>query len=320
MAAQGPDGAAGPGSPADPPEASGAHGAGAPGEGTGAGLPAPAGGSLPAVRDALDADALAADGESDQSFEKEDLALPFFRVVQSNSPAVDPEDAGFVQGAKVGDFINSVTNELWDGKTGIHIVPVAYMRSHIRWRPRTAGGGLVKDFGADSSIMSARDEQGKPLVVRIEEGEEKGRLKFANGDYLNVSGQYFAFLVDPESGMYQAGVFNLSGTQAKKSRKWNAAIQNRQAVSGGKMFKPAMFYDCWHITTVREENEKGKWAGVVIRPFMETLQLPRGRDIYLAARAFKDQVMAGNVKVHEEGARDDMPSGGAGGDPDDMPF
>jgi len=50
----------------------------------------------------------------------EDFAMPFLGILQDLSPAVKD---GIVEGAKIGMFINTATNELYDGEKGIRAIP-----------------------------------------------------------------------------------------------------------------------------------------------------------------------------------------------------
>src|SRR4051812_27693664 len=51
------------------------------------------------------------DAEQELGFEKGDVALPFMRVLQSNSPQVKPKNAKYIDGAQEGFFFNSATNK-----------------------------------------------------------------------------------------------------------------------------------------------------------------------------------------------------------------
>ena len=65
------------------------------------------------------------------------------------------------------------------------------------------------------------------------------------------------------------------------------------------------------MTTVPEENDQGSWFGWNIEMLFDASSggiiqnLKSGRDIYLAARNFKDQVSSGEVKVSPETQADE---------------
>jgi len=80
------------------------------------------GGTAVAVLGDLEQDA----GAGFDGMTQEDYALPFLRLLTSTSPEV-----GEVDGALPGMILNSVTGELFDGKSGIFVGPCAYVRQYI---------------------------------------------------------------------------------------------------------------------------------------------------------------------------------------------
>ena len=61
-----------------------------------------------------------------ENMTQEDMALPFIRILGQLSPQVTEGDAKFVEGAKPGMIYNTVTNDLFDGKKGIKVIPCYY--------------------------------------------------------------------------------------------------------------------------------------------------------------------------------------------------
>ena len=74
-------------------------------------------------------------GKGNENVGKDDLALPFIKILSGVDPMMDKLDG------KKGDIYNSVTEALYSGKEGIVIVPVAYQREFLRWAPRGQGSG-----------------------------------------------------------------------------------------------------------------------------------------------------------------------------------
>lgn len=230
------------------------------------------------------------DAKTKQHFAREDMAIPFLRVLQSNSPQIDNADDRYVPGSAIGDFINTATLEMWDGQEGVRIVPVAFTRSFTEWNKRNEGGGFVKDWGNE-------DPRQKLACVR---DPETGRDVTRDGTELMFSALYFVFIIDPETGARQQVAFPLAGTQMKKSKAWAIGMEMLEVEwprGSGKQINPPMFFCSYQITTVPEENKKGKWRGVKIERAEDTLDLVDGEAIYLEARAFKNAIMAGEVRV-----------------------
>lgn len=239
----------------------------------------------------------------------DDLLIPFLVVLQALSPQVKKKDPQYVEGAEEGMFLETATNTLYDGDTGLLVIPVAYQRRHTEWIPRKKGGGLVNDYGMDDSVLSRCQRK-------------DGRYVTPEGNDLVVSGTHYVFIVDPEKGTYVPAILSLAGTQLKKSRRWNTTIKNmkEEAPKDGKtiLFTPASFFWAYRLTSVPESNEKGSWMGVKIDQEVRTVQLPEGMAIYQAARDFRTAVAEGQVKV----AAEQEPHSGSGAEEsdDDVPF
>lgn len=231
------------------------------------------------------------DAANSPQFSKDDLAIPFLRVLQKGSPEVNKRDDKYVEGAEAGMFFNTLTKELWDGEDGgITVIPCAYTPSYIEWWPRDskAGKGIFKDHGADASILTSTTRD-----------EKTNRDTTARGTEVVRSGQYFVKIVDVETGLAQDAVLALSGTQLRKSRNWNSLIKSLlvDRPDGQGKFNPAVFYQAYNLTTVYESNDKGDWFGVAIASDQPTINFPRGGELYVEARQFAAMVGTGKAKA-----------------------
>lgn len=234
---------------------------------------------------------LLADAAAAPQFNKDDLAIPFLRVLQKGSPEVNKRDDKYVEGAEVGMFFNTLTKELWDGENeGVVVIPSAYTPSYIEWWPRDSnlGKGIFKDHGVDSSILQ-----------QTKRDEKTNRDTTPRGTEVVRSGQYFVKVVDPETGDTQDCVLALSGTQLKKSRNWNSLIKSLlvDRPDGQGKFNPAPFYMGYRLKTVYESNDKGDWMGVSISSDQPTIHYPKGGELYQAARQFAAMVSEGRAKA-----------------------
>ena len=106
---------------------------------------------------------------------------------------------------------------------------------------------------------------------------------------------------------------SMSKSQLKKARRWNSMISKLQVphpTDETKKFSPAMFWNAYKLTTVPEENDQGSWFNWDIEMMYDAnsggiiQNIKTGRDIYLAARDFKDQVNKGEVKVSPDTEED----------------
>lgn len=263
--------------------------------------------SLDDVGALMEADATDSAGHG---FEKGDIAIPFLRVLQSNSPQVKRQNPAYLDGAEEGTFFNTVTQRLMDGDQGIFFLPVVFQRQATLWWPRETGGpkgekGFVREVPIPEAEKMLKDnteknEKGKDVV---KEGVHKGQeLVFA--------AMYYGFVAE-EDGMFEPVAFPLTFTQIKKARMWNALIVGARLPnsSGAGTYNPKMYGFAYRITTIPESNAKGSWSGVRItkdRPLLQyvagkpTEVFPGGAQLYMAARDFEALMAQGRVKVKHE--------------------
>jgi len=221
---------------------------------------------------------------------QDDYALPFLRLLTSTSPEV-----GEVDGALPGMIMNSVTGELYDGKSGITVVPCAYVRQYIEWAPRGQGSGApVHIYAATSDILSQTHK---------EPGDNKDYLD--NGNYIETTANYYVMAVS-DDGVPSPALIAMKSTQLKKSRKWNSMMQSVKEQGKNGLFTPPIFSQMYKLTSVAESNDKGKWYGWDV----ERLGAVDNADIYAAAKSFAQSVSAGDVKVKHDGAEGTETSNG----------
>lgn len=246
---------------------------------------------------AFDETALLAELESGHSdFGAQDMTIPFLRVLQQLSPQVTKGKSEYLAEASAGMFINTASKKLFDGDEGAIIVPCKFQNRYIEWRPRSKGGGLVRDFGDDSNAAN------KFIVSK----GEKGQSITAEGNEIVRSLQYWALVVDPTTGEYEPLVLSLASTQAKKAKDWNYVIGGRKENINGKMMSLSAVphYFAYKLTTSLESNDMGSWYGIKVEPFGRVRDLPNGQEIYEAAKQFRDLVSQGAVRTMEEREED----------------
>jgi len=208
---------------------------------------------------------------------QEDLALPFLRLLAANSPEI-----GELDGALPGMIYNTVTGELYDGKTGICVIPCAYVRQYIEWAPRGSGSGApIAVYPATSDILS-----------RTTRDKTTNKDYLDNGNYIeNTANHYVMLLVE---GVPNPALITMKATQLKKSRKWNSMQMSiKTQGSNGQFFTPPMYSQRYVLTTAGESNDKGKWYGWEIQHLGPVTE----PEVYAAARKFSQSIAAGDVKV-----------------------
>ena len=225
-----------------------------------------------------------------EGMDQEDFMIPRISILQQGSPQVDKNDGKYVEGAEAGDIFNTVSRTVISGDKGILAIPIKYRRAYIEWKPRDAGGGLIKDHGSDSSVLDDCDQDSKTFRHVTKDGNE-----------IVTTAEYYIFIIN---GSYEPALLSMAGSQLKKARRWNSMTNQLKLAKpdGSGFFNPAMFYSGYQMTTVPEKNEKGTWFGWDIQMLHGEnggiiKNIPNGSDIYMAARSFKETIQKGSVRV-----------------------
>ena len=234
------------------------------------------------------ADLIYADiGSGLENMTADDFAIPRLAILQSNSPQVDKRGEGYIEGAEPSMIIENVSNGTFDGEKGIVVVPISYRRTIIEWGLRENGGGFVADHGYNPSLL----KELKPVVVK-----EKTYMLNDKGNQLIDTAEYFVYIVDGDT--WSPSVISMSSTQMRKSKRWNTLIDSvKLTAPDGRRVSAAAYFMSYKLTTVPESNEKGSWFGWDIKKNGKTIDLEFGKNIYLEAREFNNQIKSGDVKV-----------------------
>jgi len=105
---------------------------------------------------------------------------------------------------------------------------------------------------------------------------------------LSDTRMHYCLVQFEEDGNWEPVIIGMSSTQVKKSRKWMTMMDKLKFTrADGSKYTPAMFAHIWKLTTIGEENNKGKWKGWNIEKDM----IVDDPDLYNLAREFRDKVM-----------------------------
>jgi len=239
--------------------------------------------TLPATADDIDYSEFAGMGREETR--AEDYAIPFLRIIQTNSPEVDESNAKFIPEAKAGMFHNTVTGQIYDGRVGLRAIPCLFRREFVEWKPRDAGGGFVKAYDVTDPIVA---------TGKVPEGQRD--LVLPNGNKLIETFYQYVLVETPDGEMFPA-VMSFISTQIKKIRRWNSMIgQKRITLPNGKVIgDPPSFAFWYHISTVTEKNDKGSWRGLQVMG-VDKAEERVAADVFREAMLFYKQIKAGEVK------------------------
>lgn len=242
-------------------------------------------------------DDLLAGGTGLEDTDSGDYAIPFIRVLQSNSPQLKKSDGKYIEGASQGMMFNTVTNEIYDGDEGILVIPCAYTKKYIEWVPRTAGGGIVNSDHHPDILKECKQDDRKKYIL-------------SNGNEIQETAQYFAMIVNNEDEPQEV-LLSYTSTQLNFSRRWNSMLRtSRVKNSAGDMVPAPMFANVYRIRTVEQSNDLGSWYG-----FSVEKEKPTPMELAKLARDFMAAARSGQVQVKQEAAADDVVADG-----DEIPF
>ena len=237
-------------------------------------------------------------GKGNENVGKDDLALPFIKILSGIDPMMDKLDG------KKGDIYNSVTEALYSGKDGIVVVPVAYQREFLRWAPRGQGSGAPTVYKTQAEC---------PETKRSTE-DNKDYCTDGSGDYVEETHQHFVLVIGAD-GKGETALIPMKSTQLKKSRKFNSMIMAQCNKDGF-----ARFAYKFRLKTLAESNDKGSWHGWEMQlegPLLDAetqkkdpAQFALNLAVYEQAKSFSESVQAGNVEVkreNEDASKDQIP-------------
>ena len=218
-----------------------------------------------------------------ENMTQDDLALPFVRILGQLSPQVTQGDAKFIEDATPGMIYNTVTNDLFDGKKGIKVIPCYYKRNYPEWSDRGDGPGAPV----------AIHLPGSPIILT---GKREGsKIRLPNGNYLEETA-YFYVIVETKTGAYAPALITMKSTQLNVSKKWNSMMKFIQIPDGkGGFAIPPMHGVVYNLTSTLQKNDKGSWYGWVV--IQDRVLEQKDKSLYLSAKDFKGNVSKSNVQT-----------------------
>jgi hypothetical protein len=223
------------------------------------------------------------------------FAIPFFQVLQKMSPLVDENHASYIEGAKAGQFFNTVTRRLYDGKAGVVLVPCAFKRSFVQWGARDEGGGFKGEFSPEQIDAMLGDESSGLVAVdgSIFKKLADGTVDAKKCDYFADTRSHYVITIDPESGETMRAIFAITGTLTKASRMLMTSLQQKKVQGPRGLATPPSYANLVKVVTNGMKNDKGSWSGIVF----ELQGLVTDINLYAEAKEFYRSVVSGETKA-----------------------
>jgi hypothetical protein len=178
----------------------------------------------------------------------DDMQTPRLKVLAAMSPEVDELD-----GAKAGMIFNNVSKKLYSGQDGIKVVVCGYEKVWLEWTDRGKGAS------APVNIFEPKD---KPTnAVRGDDG----KFRLENGNYLEECANFYVLLLNGGTAPEPA-ILSMKATQLKAARSWAYSLKNEfiQNPKTKQLFLAPSWYRIYHLTTTKQQNDKGSWYGWVV--------------------------------------------------------
>ena len=220
------------------------------------------------------------------SFDSSEMQIPFLRVLQAMSPQLSKKKPEYIEGAGSGDLFNTVSGQYWDGEEGVVIIPCYQTTKFLEFIPRDHGGGFQGEISPTDPVLQRTERKGAKELL-------------PSGNELVKSDQAYSLIVE-DDGSFQPVVLDMKSTQLKVSRRWKTMIgmEKLKHPKTGALITPPVYATMWRLTTTEETNDQGTWSNYLISK-VGTVQ---NRDLLLEAKAFRESVMAGEVKAAPEEA------------------
>jgi len=209
---------------------------------------------------------------------------PYLIICQKGTPIADESNDAYIDGLKPGMIFNTATEEFYDGKKGISVIPCGFARKYIE-----------KEQGLDGEFIGVLDPA-DPIVrtARFEKDGDKKVLMTSNRTQL-ADTRYHFVIYSTDDINWEPAVIKMKSTQIKKSKSWVTKMEKFKVVGKNGPFTPAMWWQKYKLSTKGESMDKYTWFGWIIDPDGTA---PNG-EVANYGKNFHDQVISGDVEIKE---------------------
>lgn len=215
-----------------------------------------------------------------------DFTMPFLKLLQKLSPELDSSTDQYIEGAKVGQFMDSSTKELFDS---LDIIPCLYQPKMVEWKPGRGGFVAQHEVGYEISIKAVKDPKTGKFVI-----------PGSNNELIDT--RYYFCLRFSKTGELVPVVIAMTSTQIKYARQWNSQMDSIRFQGKDGAYRPPMFSHIYTITAGDDKNEKGSW-----KTYQIAIKRPIGEkeaEMFLKAKDMREtfKETSKNIKPVEDAA------------------
>ncbi len=202
-------------------------------------------------------------GLGNENVSAEDLALPRIKLLQALSPEVDEDNDKYIEGAKPGMFVNTVTGALYNS---MFVVPVYYKRIYSVFRKRELGGNKVGEFDTEREALDYLEHEG----LNPDEHE------------ITDTRRHILAILNEKGEVTDQAIYDMQSTAATISNQWNTMI---------KQLGVDRFATVWNLHSIKRKNTKGSWYVPAVEHvgFVDGDLYKRFKEMYLSFAGVQEQ-------------------------------
>jgi len=210
---------------------------------------------------------------------REAISLPYLNILQPLSPQVAD---GTVEGAKAGQFFNSVTGDLDDNVTFIWCHAET---KFVEWVPREKGGGIVGVHEPSSDIVAAAKQAGGARASRLHVGDNE----------LIETRYVYGLILDEALEVKGFAVIAAKSTNLKPVKNWYTSMMMQPK-------GPPIFAYLTKLGTEKQKNDRGTWHQLTAKPLngqwkTSMINPSSHRHVLEEAKNLAEMVRTGAAKV-----------------------
>lgn len=177
----------------------------------------------------LPAHASKGEGLGNEYVTTDHLQTPRVKQLQQLSNEVDENHSEYINGAKPGDFVNTITRENY-GKQ-MYVINIKFTEEFVIWRKREKGGGLVGTYKTNAEALDYLKSQDLQIDDYDIIQTQSHLLLRKNAETGELSNQPF--------------IFDCSSSKLRVSREWNTQLK----LAGGDRFS-----SLWKMSSAQTQN------------------------------------------------------------------
>jgi hypothetical protein len=229
------------------------------------------------------------EGKGNENVTLNDLVIPRLEIVQGLSPALKEGDPGYIESAKLGHLINSVTRENYEKV--VYLVNVHFSLQYLVWKAREYKDPNGREVKTDGGFFGAFPTMEEAQARADQEGGADQGVEIID------TPQHVCLLVDPVTGDVQEIMVSMPRTKAKISRQWNSQIR----LAGGDRFSRV-----WAVGSALESKNGNDYYNFTTKPAGYV-----SKELYERAAKLYDAISSGERRVVMDVTGMDDPSGAA---------